>query len=357
MRVPVIAIVVFIVLVGCNTINPLKKDVDRLTEENARLGTKADRLSTENAGLETQSQRLIQERAELEAYLSRLEKTLESLSSELSSVRIGKVELTQTREDVARDRDALRLRTAQLEDTLNLAEASLREVRGEMERIRNLKDSLEKRNQELALTLRTDTAKIQAQLAEMEAEKQLLHSQLDGLRRELESAREDMASEKAKLTQALDVLKRDLKVQIDRGDVDVLEYSNVIVVNIKDSVLFDPESPLLKESYGDILLAVASAFQNFPDKIVRIEGHTAVFPSRRWASSWDLGAARAVAVARFFQEKAGMDPTRLVALSFGEYRPLASNDTAESRSKNRRVQIVLADRPLYEVQELLRSGR
>jgi chemotaxis protein MotB len=111
---------------------------------------------------------------------------------------------------------------------------------------------------------------------------------------------------------------------------------------------------VLRAEFEPVLRKIAETFARFPDRVIRVEGHTAVAPSR-WRSSWDLGAARAVAVVRFLQEKAGVEPSRLLAISFGEFRPRASNSSEALRQKNRRVELVLVDRPLYQVQELIES--
>lgn len=165
-----------------------------------------------------------------------------------------------------------------------------------------------------------------------------------------------LTAQERKLAAAVDQLRRQLKVEVERGDIDIIQYRDVMIVNIKDSIGFQPDSAVLRPEFGPILTKVAEAFSSFPDKVIRVEGHTAVAPSR-WSNSWDLGAARAVGVVRYLQERAGVDPTRLVALSFGEHRPLEPNLTEEQRKRNRRVEIVLVDRPLYQVNEIINSGK
>ena len=59
-------------------------------------------------------------------------------------------------------------------------------------------------------------------------------------------------------------------------------------------------------------------------------------------SNWELSTARATAVVRFLEDKAGIDPTRLSATGYGQYRPAAGNDTVEGRRQNRRIEIILS---------------
>ena len=81
------------------------------------------------------------------------------------------------------------------------------------------------------------------------------------------------------------------------------------------------------------------------DKAIRIEGHTDNVPIRgaltaKYATNWELSAARAINVTRFLQ-KQGLDPMLLTAAAYGEYKPVAPNDSDEGKAKNRRIEIVL----------------
>ncbi len=80
---------------------------------------------------------------------------------------------------------------------------------------------------------------------------------------------------------------------------------------------------------------------------IRVEGHTDDRPIRtaRYASNWELSAARATRVVQFFVEQGGVSPVRLSAAGYGEFRPRLKNDTAEARARNRRVDIVVFDTP------------
>lgn len=107
-------------------------------------------------------------------------------------------------------------------------------------------------------------------------------------------------------------------------------------------VLFDSGSAMLSSSANDILRRVgAFLYENNAQFI--IEGHTDNRPvnSPFFASNWELSAARATAVMKFFNEKCGLPYDRMSMAGYAEYHPVASNDTAEGRRKNRRVEIVV----------------
>jgi len=84
--------------------------------------------------------------------------------------------------------------------------------------------------------------------------------------------------------------------------------------------------------------------------LVKIEGHTDNIPvqSQRFASNWELSTTRAVTILRYFLEEGRISPLRVSAAGFGEYRPLAPNDTEAHRAKNRRVMIYLQTNELKE---------
>ena len=128
------------------------------------------------------------------------------------------------------------------------------------------------------------------------------------------------------------------------------ELDKQVAVEVRDDgVLFRLNAPFLFKSGGaelaeeprGVLEEMSKFFTKFPYKI-EIEGHTDDIPigSDRFPSNWELSAARAVTVARYFQS-VGMPPARIAATGFGEFRPIADNATAEGREKNRRVEIFL----------------
>ena len=111
---------------------------------------------------------------------------------------------------------------------------------------------------------------------------------------------------------------------------------------ITDSVMFQTGQAELIEPARTILTLLAGVMdENI--KSVAVEGHTDSRPIRttRFPSNWELSSARASSVVRFLQQQENvLDPGRYVALGYGEYRPVAANDSATGRAKNRRVEIL-----------------
>jgi chemotaxis protein MotB len=113
-----------------------------------------------------------------------------------------------------------------------------------------------------------------------------------------------------------------------------------VVIRLSGSYLFDSGRAELKPNSLAVLDAVASEIRLLPND-VRVDGHTDATPidSARYPTNWELSAARALAVTRYLSEVDGVASGRLTAAGYGEFHPLAPNDTREHRAQNRRVEI------------------
>jgi chemotaxis protein MotB len=107
-----------------------------------------------------------------------------------------------------------------------------------------------------------------------------------------------------------------------------------------DYLLFDPGEATLKPSALPALDHFAAMMQRYPDYNIRIEGHTdnvPMSPTNRYRTNWLLSAARAISVLEYLETEKGFSSEILSAEGLSEYHPIASNDTPEGRSQNRRV--------------------
>lgn len=116
-----------------------------------------------------------------------------------------------------------------------------------------------------------------------------------------------------------------------------------VEVEIKTSILFPSGSALLQQEALPILSEIAKILKDFPNPI-RVEGFTDSIPINTLAfpSNWELSAGRAASVVHLFT-KEGVEPRRMAAIGFGEYRPIADNSTPDGRNKNRRVVILILE--------------
>ena len=125
-------------------------------------------------------------------------------------------------------------------------------------------------------------------------------------------------------------------------DVTVGTDREGVVIRLSGSYLFDSGRAELKPNSFAVLDAIAGELRIAPNDI-RVDGHTDSTPieSARYPTNWELSAARAMAVTRYLSETDGVRAGRLMAAGFGEFRPIADNDTREHRALNRRVEIHL----------------
>lgn len=115
-----------------------------------------------------------------------------------------------------------------------------------------------------------------------------------------------------------------------------------VEVEMKEDISFHPATAKLRQRALPVLEAVTSIFKDIPNAI-QIEGFTDNTPigTDEFPTNWELSAARAASVVRYFQSK-GIHPSRLAAIGYGEHQPLVSNKTEEGRKMNRRIVMVLS---------------
>lgn len=186
--------------------------------------------------------------------------------------------------------------------------------------------------------LESDKARLEGDNARLEGEKMRLAQELA----DAQKAREEKVRE---LSSTYDRLVEQMKGEIAKGEVTISELKGKLTVNMVDAILFDSGKAEIKPEGLVVLGKVIEILKSVDDKAIRIEGHTDAVPisgtlAQRYPTNWELSAARAINVARYLQKQA-IDPTLLSAAGFGEFKPVAANDTVEGRAKNRRIEIVL----------------
>jgi chemotaxis protein MotB len=186
----------------------------------------------------------------------------------------------------------------------------------------------------------------------LDAERAELVKQIEGERAGVTALREALEQERTARAIKEDEVERlsgtykglidSLQAEVKSGQIEIEQLKGRLQVRATDRVLFDSGSAEIKPAGRAVLTKVATGIKGMTDREIRVEGHTDSVPIKgtRFASNWDLSVARAVTVAKFLA--AGGVPTKnLAAVGYGENRPIASNDTAEGRQRNRRIEIVL----------------
>lgn len=147
----------------------------------------------------------------------------------------------------------------------------------------------------------------------------------------------------SELERAKQELEKRLQDEINNKQVKVEMQDKGLVITFVAEVLFDSGKAKLRQDSLGKLNKVANVLNTtVSDLNVGIEGHTDNQPIKKsgWKSNWELSTARALSVLHYLIEEHVNEP-RLSAIGYGEYRPVASNDTKEGRQKNRRVEIVI----------------
>ena len=141
-------------------------------------------------------------------------------------------------------------------------------------------------------------------------------------------------------------IQKGLKDQIDAKLAEIEKFKGEDKTAYSYRIFFDSGSIKLNEKAQKILLMVADSIRDNKNQHIIVEGHTddrpvGEAPKPKFSNNWEISTARAVAVVRFLEEEAGLEPERLSAVGYSCHRPIASNYTEEGRRQNRRVDIIL----------------
>jgi chemotaxis protein MotB len=206
--------------------------------------------------------------------------------------------------------------------------------------------------------LEGENAQLEQALADCQADKEKMddqlamledaRSKLDALSSDLEAAQAIIDEMKKKQMQAkkrLATLKdmlEQFKGLIEAGELSVKIENGKMVLELPSAVLFKPGRANLSKKGRITLSKVAEVLAGIADREFQVAGHTDDVPikSSDYSSNWELSTARALSVVQFLQDE-GVPPENLSAAGYGEYQPVAENDTKQGRRKNRRIEIVL----------------
>ena len=210
------------------------------------------------------------------------------------------------------------------------------------------------KNQEIA-SLQSSRSALEQQVRNLESQRDSLTKEKDSLTQQvaaLEAQRAQLQSSEKVSEARYDKLLANLSEEVKKGQLQVRQLKGMLTVDVAEQLFFDSGRATLKETGKEVLKKVADSLKSYDDKAIRIVGHTDNVPisgglQKVYPSNWELSAARATTVVRFLQD-AGTPPERLVATGRAEYAPVAPNDNAEGRQKNRRIEITLIDKGLVQ---------
>ncbi len=169
-----------------------------------------------------------------------------------------------------------------------------------------------------------------------------LDSQIAELQKEIAND-EDMISERNEIVEELKGNLHDCKSD---NAILIEENEEVVMITVQEELGFVASGVGVRDTMVPALEGIAVTIRNHPDWDIYVEGYTDNRKVKEeyqeyYPSNWELGAFRSSAVVRYMTGQMGLDPERFAVVSFGPFRAIADNETAEGRSENRRVRFVL----------------
>ncbi|WP_334075988.1 MULTISPECIES: flagellar motor protein MotB [Paenibacillus] len=145
--------------------------------------------------------------------------------------------------------------------------------------------------------------------------------------------------------ESLEALKKQLDNYIKNNglttQLDTKLNQSQLMITISDNALFPSGEAQVKPDARVLAKAISNMLQKFPDYEVIVSGHTDNVPisNHEFASNWDLSSVRALNFMKILLLNENLDPKKFSAIGYGEYHPVASNDTNVGRAQNRRVEV------------------
>ncbi|HEV8662966.1 MAG TPA: OmpA family protein [Candidatus Methylomirabilis sp.] len=303
-----------------------RRQLTRAEDEGKALARRVEALERAVADLTAARTQLEGQRAELSATVEKMQ----GENRELHQALRARADEQAKRMSELIDRNrGLEVEGARLGLLAEQRQQQVRDLQGELQRAQEARAAVEREVGRLKTGVEQHQAEV-ARLAQITREKE---------------------AELAKLTATYDNLVKDLKKEIEAGEIQVTQYRDLLTVNLVDKILFDSGRTEIKPRGLEVLQRVGDILKGVEGKEIRIEGHTDNVPigaalAQRFPTNWELSTARATTVARFLQERVGIVAEKISAAGYSQFRPVASNDTEEGRRLNRRIEIVLAPLPV-----------
>lgn len=230
--------------------------------------------------------------------------------------------------------------------------------------LETLKASYKALEENSSASIAKNSQKNRELLAQLEAKEQALaaeNKRLNTLKQELES-RSLRVAELENVIAAKDANMRKLKDAISKAltnfegkGLTVEQRNGKVYISMENKLLFESGSWYVGVQGKEAVKQLGSVLAENPEISVLIEGHTDNVPYKgnaQLSGNWDLSAKRATAIVNILRENTAINPENLTAAGRGEFAPIASNDTAEGKAKNRRIEVILTPK-LDEISKLL----
>lgn len=304
-------------------------------------------------------------------------KVFEDLESKYARLRTENRDLSKDLSAAQQELAALKKDYVVTDAQLTDAAISLKDINSEYAATKAKLDALQASYAALEensnASIAANSNKNRALLAELEQKQAELKSNQEALNAErtrLEQLQRDLAERSQRIDEleaviaAKDANLRNLKEAISKALTDfegkgltVEQRDGKVYVSLENKLLFDSGSWTVGSNGKTAVVELGKVLAQNQEIAVLIEGHTDNVPysgNGNLKGNWDLSAKRATAIVNILRENKTIDPKNLTAAGRGEYAPVAPNDTAENKAKNRRIEVILTPK-LDEVTALLKD--
>ncbi|MBI5237934.1 MAG: OmpA family protein [Deltaproteobacteria bacterium] len=343
---------VLVILTGCVSTRTYQTKADESETRRAKLDSAIGELEGER----TAHLKLKKELADLTASK---EKDAASLREHIDELSNRGIMTSKEIEDLKKERDRLsasdKEKTAKENEVVAL-KGQMEEINGKLARIsKELEDVKKERDGLMA----SDIAKGE-EIAAKAKEGEYLNREIERLKIKTGELSSEKEKELANIKSTYENLVKEMKKEIEKGDIKITQAVDRLSVNMVEKILFDSGRAEVKLDGLKVIKRVGDILKGITDKQIRVEGHTDNVPigakiRDKYQTNWELSTARATNIVRYLNEKVGVNPLLLSAAGMADNKPVASNDTLEGKAQNRRIEIVLlpldVDRVLQELKK------
>ncbi|TXD83715.1 OmpA family protein [Subsaximicrobium wynnwilliamsii] len=291
---------------------------------------------------------------DLEDKYANLKKENRALADKNTNLSKSKTTLETDLTKLQKEYDETLAKRNQLQSDYDAAKSNLENLKASY-------DALEA-NSSAAITKNADQNR--ELLAKLEAKEQALAAEgnrLETLKRELEARSQRVAelesvisSKDAQMTKLKNALSKALTNFEGKG-LTVEQRNGKVYVSMENKLLFESGSWAVGNKGKQAVKQLGEVLADNPEIAILIEGHTDNVPyngNTQLSGNWDLSTKRATAIVTILRENGGIRPENLTAAGRGEYAPISTNDSAEGKAKNRRIEVILTPK-LDEISKLL----
>lgn len=285
---------------------------------------------------------------ELHQKLKSTQEVLERLETEIQKCREHISRLQHQLKDLNDQKAVAEKKAAQLEKKHADLLIDIKALEKARDRMIALQQLVRKKNKRIA-TLEAEAEDLNTQITQLNhmiSEDKEFMKRLKRRQARLKQEKALKETQLGRLKTTYDALISDLKQEIANKEITIETYQEKISVTLVDRILFDVARATISPEGRSILQRVGDVLKEVKGRTIRVVGHTDNLPISsgyewKYASNWELSAARAASVVRYLQKKVGLCGENTEAVGRAFYDPVADNETEAGRAKNRRVSIII----------------